>query len=111
MARKPGNNGGGRDPQETPSEFPETTPRELHPTSDIRFVMHEVGRLTANVERLIADVQAQGSKIDELRQQASYIKGGMAVAVILIGAFIWIASTFLSAKWDAAVAVLRALDK
>lgn len=73
--------------------------------------MHDVGRLTANVDRLIADVQSQGAKLDELRHQATFIKGGMAVAVVLIGAFIGIASIFLSAKWDAAVAVIRALNK
>lgn len=111
MAKKPGNNEASGNRQETPSEFPVTTPRDLHATSDIRFVMHEVGRLSANVERLIADVQSQGTKLDELRHQATFIKGGMAVAVALIGAFIWIASIFLSAKWDAAVAVMRTLNK
>jgi hypothetical protein len=97
--------------QDTPKTFPQVVPQDLYPTSDIRFVMMEIGKLTANVDRLIQDVKGQGDKIDTLRQQASYIKGGIAVAVLLIGGFIWIASSFLDHKWDAAINSLAAFAK
>jgi hypothetical protein len=96
---------------ESPQDFAQVTPRDLYPTSDIRFVMMELGKLGANVERLIADVRSQGEKVDAMRQQASYIKGMIAAAVVLVGVFIWLASMFLSEKWDAAVAVLKVLAK
>jgi hypothetical protein len=96
---------------EVPSDFPQVAPRELYATSDIRFVMMEMGKLTANVERLIADVRGHGDKIDGLRHQASFIKGGIAVGIVLIGAFIAIASFVLSSKWDAMLVALRAVAK
>ena len=37
----------------TPGEMPQVTPRDLHATSDIRFVIVEIGKLTANVDRLL----------------------------------------------------------
>lgn len=106
MARAPTSN----EPNATPKEYPQVTPRDLHATSDIRFVMHEVGRLTANVDRLIADVKGQGDKIDDVRHRISFLKGAVWVALPLIGLFVAIASFFLSAKWDAAVQALRSIQ-
>jgi len=37
--------------------------------SDIRFVIHEVGKLTSKVDRLIDDVGKQGGKDDAVRHQ------------------------------------------
>ena len=93
----------------TPTEYPQVPPRDLHPTSDIRFVIHEVGKLTANVDRLIADVKSQGDKIDDVRHHISFLKGAVWVALPLIGAFIAIASFFLNAKWDAVGQALRSM--
>lgn len=93
----------------TPTEYAQVTPpRDLHSTSDIRFVMLEVGKLTANVERLINDITAHGSKIDELRHQATFIKGGLAFGIRILTAAIAIATFFLSSKWDAVVAAIKA---
>ena len=98
--------------QTTPSEYPQVTPSvDLYPTSDIRFVMLEIAKLTASVERLTADVTVQGNKIDALRHQAAFFKGWITAAVLLIGAFIWVASFFLSAKWDAAIQAFKAIAK
>lgn len=99
-------------PSETPAEFPSVPPtRDLYPTSDIRFVMLEIGKLTSSVDRLIADVQTQSQKIgemgklttqverlitdvksqsdkvDALRHTVTYVKGGIAV-VVAVGALI-----------------------
>jgi hypothetical protein len=96
----------------TPSEYPQVTPPvDLYRTSDIRFVMIEIGKLTASVERLVADVKSQGEKLDALRHQATFVKGWIAAAIVLIGAFLWMASVFLSAKWEAAIQAFRAITK
>ena len=95
----------------TPSEFAQVVPRDLYATSDIRFVMIEIGKLTTAVDRLIEDTKSHGDKIDALRIQAAYIKGGIAVGVLLIGLFITAASFFLSEKWGAVVEAVNAASK
>ena len=92
-----------------PEDFPQTTPRDLHPTSDIRFVMIELAKLSALVDRLIKDVGSQEDKIDALRHQATYIKGGLAVAVVAIGLFGWFMSQMVSGKLQAVLTSLAAL--
>lgn len=97
-------------PPEEPRDFPNVTPRDLYPTSDIRFVLVEIGRLASKVDRLIDDVNKQDEKLDKLLHQSTYIKGFIAAGVVLVSAFIWIASVFLSEKWNAAVEALRAVS-
>ena len=92
-----------------PDDFPQTTPRDLHPTSDIRFVMIELAKLSTLVERLIKDVGSQEEKIDAPRHQATYIKGGLAVAVVSIGLFGWFISQMVSGKLQAVLTALTAL--
>jgi hypothetical protein len=87
VAKKPS------DPTEvtTPSEFPAVTPRDLHPTTDIRFVIHELGKLTSQVTRLIADVDGQGKKIGEVKDAINFVKGALWViggGVVLSSAII-----------------------
>lgn len=103
----------GTDPPEpeNPREFPDVTPRDLYPTSDIRFVLLEIGKLTSKVDRLIADTESQDKKLNSLLHQSTFIKGAIAAGVALVGIFIWIASIFLSSKWDAAIEVFRSLSK
>ena len=67
------------EPEDTPRSFPQTNPHDLYPTSDIRFVMLEIGKLMAKVDRLIDDVQSHGAKIDAVRHQISFVRGAMWV--------------------------------
>jgi hypothetical protein len=70
------------------AEVATTSPQDLHPTSDIRFVIHEIGKLTAKVDRLIADVDKHGEKIDAVRHQVTFVKGALWIigfAIVLIG--------------------------
>lgn len=94
MAKKPS------DPTEViaPSDFPATTPRDLHPTTDIRFVIHELGKLTSQVTRLIGDVDGHGKKIDEVKDAISFVKGAIWVAGIVIVVSGAIISLILSGK-------------
>jgi hypothetical protein len=54
-----------------PKEVVSVTPRELHPVADIRFVMIELGKLTAQVERLIGDVNILVGKLDSNLEASS----------------------------------------
>lgn len=94
-----------------PQEFPQAPPRDLYPTSDIRFVIVEIAKLTALVERLISDVKAHDAKLDELRQQATYIKGGFVVGAAAIGFFGWLVSAVIDGKMQAILTALSAVRK
>jgi hypothetical protein len=95
----------------TPTEYPQVTPRDLYPTSDIRFVMVEIGKLTANVDRLIEDVKSHGGKLDDIKHNVSFVRGAVWASAGLIAALIAVVSFFLSSKWDAMAAALAALQK
>jgi hypothetical protein len=71
--------------QGPPQAFASVPPPDLYATSDIRFVMVEIGKLTVRVDRLIDDVKGHGSKIDKLRLTVSWVAGATAVVVILLG--------------------------
>lgn len=48
----------------TPQEYPSVPPpRELYQTSDIRFVMVEIGKLTTSVEALVRNVEKLDRKV------------------------------------------------
>jgi uncharacterized protein YoxC len=81
-------------PSGPPGQLPNVSPpQDLYATSDIRFVMIELGKLSVKVDRLIQDVEGQGAKIDAVRHQISFVKGALwviggviaiAVAVITV---------------------------
>jgi uncharacterized membrane protein YjjP (DUF1212 family) len=98
-------------PGQSPEDFPQTTPRDLHPTSDIRFVMVEIAKLSTQVARLIEDVDEQSKKLDGIRQQSSYIKGGLAVAVLCLGVFGWFLSQIVEGRLKTVLEALSALQK
>lgn len=91
----------------TPQDFAQGTPRDLHPTSDIRFVMVEVGKLTANVERLIADVKSQGDKLDEIKDRTNFIKGAMWIGGLGLAAIISGAGWLMTNKWEQAAKSMK----
>jgi hypothetical protein len=77
------------------SEAVTTGAQDLHPTSDIRFVIHEIGKLTTKVDRLIEDVDKHGDKIDAVRHQVSFVKGAFwvfsgLIAIATIGLTIFL---------------------
>lgn len=93
-----------------PSDLAQSPPRDLHPTTDIRFVMVELAKLSTLVDRLITDVGAQEDKLDALRHQATYIKGGMAVAVVALGLFGWFITQMVEGKLQAVLNALSAIE-
>jgi hypothetical protein len=104
----------------TPKEFAVTTPPQT-PMLDHSFTLQAVmemqktlGELGVKIDRAIDDIKSQVAKVDEIRHQASFIKGGLAASVVFITFIIGIASWVLNAKWDAilnAVAALKAIPK
>lgn len=86
MSRSPGHFSGDSGPPTDTTDGP--PPRDLYRTSDIRFVMMELTKLTVQVERLIADVSKGSDKLDVVRHQISFVKGAMWVLGIF-GALLW----------------------
>lgn len=68
-------------------------PQDLYPTSDIRFVMVELGKVGTKLDRLIEDVNKQSTKIETLERAVDRVKTGAIVAVAIIslaaGLFWW----------------------
>lgn len=58
-----------------PEEFAQSTPRDLHATSDIRFVMRETATLTERIEGLTKAIDKLGPSFEKaLERQATDIK-------------------------------------
>lgn len=78
---------------EAPEEFAQVVPRDLHPTSDIRFVIIEVTKLATLVDRLVKDVAGLDVKVDDLRHKVTFVKGALwvmgVVLTVLTGAALW----------------------
>lgn len=89
---------GGDGSETIPSSFPEVTPRDLYPTSDIRFVMLRIGELTTKVDTLISSVDKHGDKIDDLRHKVSFVKGAMWVIAGLLGFLVLAVGWYFSGK-------------
>jgi hypothetical protein len=86
-------------PQDTsPDDFPQTTPRDLHQTSDIRFVMLSIGELTTKVNALVKAVDNHGDKIDDLRLKVSFVKGAIWVFGAVLAFIILVATWYFSGK-------------
>lgn len=52
-------------PSGTPEEFPQTTPRNLYDTSDIRFVMRETAALAERVDHLKTAIEKLGPSFEK----------------------------------------------
>ena len=76
-----------------PPEVSGAPARDLYPVSDIRFVLVEIGKLSTQVNRLIADTSKHGDKIDEVRHQITFVKGALSVITALLiifgGVSVW----------------------
>lgn len=98
MAKKPVGPPDSSAPVTVPSDFPAVAPRDLHPTSDIRFVIHELGKLTSQVERLITDVEGHGKKIGEVKDAITFVKGAIWVVGGVIAVVSAIVGLMMSGK-------------
>jgi hypothetical protein len=74
----------------TPGEINSSPPRDLHPVADIRFVINEIGKLTAKVDRLIDDtkentkaIEKHSTKIASFQTTATVVGGAIVVVAIV----------------------------
>jgi hypothetical protein len=81
-------------PITTPIETTTSPPRDLHPVTDIRFVINEVGKLSAKVDRLIEDtkentkaLEKHTTKIAQFETTAKVLAFAIAVAAAV---FWWV---------------------
>ena len=74
---------------------------------DMQFVLLEIGKLSSNVERLLADVKAMGDKVDNLRHQVTFVRGTLYVlsGVMAVGVYL------LTSKWSTLVTVAKAISQ
>ncbi len=96
-------------------EYSNVPPGDLHPSPEIRFVLVEIGKLTATVGRLVDDVKGQGSKLDGLsrqvdgiKRQISFVKGAVWASSAFLTLLVGVVSFFLSSKWNALETAVRA---
>ncbi|GAA0568444.1 hypothetical protein GCM10009099_02540 [Caenispirillum bisanense] len=105
MARRPSS------PEDaTPHEFPESSPRDLHPTSDIRFVMWEMGKMSTALERVSDDLRTLTTKVETLESRASTAVGwakGLGVGVIGVGIVLSGAIALFTWIFDGKIDALR----
>lgn len=67
-----------------PQAFANVAPQDLHATSDIRFVMVELGKFSIKIDRLIEDVRKHGDKIETLEKAVDRVRTGAIVAFSII---------------------------
>lgn len=79
-----------------PTDFASAPPRDLHPTSDIRFVITEVAKLTTQVERLIQDVDKIDTKVEAVCHQVTFVKGALWVIAGVAALFSVVMTLYLS---------------
>ena len=60
--------------------------------------MLEMGKFTAKIERLISDVDDQSTKLDDVRQSISFVKGALWVIGFLVFALVAIAGWLVSGQ-------------
>ena len=85
-------------PATEPQEFPQTAPRDLYATSDIRLVMLEIGKMMTKVEDLRTIADKHGTKLDDLSHKVAFVKGAMWVIGGLITVGLLILGWYLSGK-------------
>lgn len=114
-----------KSPRSQPSSAAEGSPREFASTPPpstpmldhsfglqaIMEMQKSLGQLNANVERLISDSKSHGDKIDAMRHQATFIKGGMAASVFFLTVIVGVASFILNAKWEALLTAFKTISK
>jgi hypothetical protein len=84
---------------DTPQEFAQVAPRDLHPVADIRLVITDVAKLTERIDNLIervGDLKADGKetrdRLFSIEKSISFVKGAMwvlgglfTIALVVIG--------------------------
>jgi len=65
-----------------------TPPQDLYPTSDIRFVLVELGKIGTKLDRLIEDVGRHSDRIGHIDRTVDRVRTGAIVAVFILSGVI-----------------------
>lgn len=71
-----------------PEQIANVSPQNLYPTSDIRFVMMELGGLKKSVERLIDDVKDHGKEVTAATKSIDRFRIIIITAGVCLGIFL-----------------------
>ena len=87
-----------------PTDIANVPPRDLYPTSDIRFVMIEIGKLSAKVDALRDDSSLASTKLAAVETAIDRARHGafvmIAILTIVGGIFWWMVGDKITAAKD-----------
>jgi len=90
----------------------ETVPNNLLPImSMLMDVQKDLGGIQNDLQKLNQSVGENTKKVEDLRLQAAYIKGGLAVAIIAVGLFGWLMSQLIDGRLQAVIAAVSEAPK
>jgi hypothetical protein len=92
-----------------PPAAPNTHPRDLFNMTDIRVVMVEIGKLSANVDTLIKTVDKHGDKLEAIATKEAWTRGVIAAVGAVLTIFVAFGGFWVSGKFDAIAPVLQQL--
>ena len=73
-------------------------------------IQKDLGGIQKDLENLNKTVGDNSDKVDGLRLQAAYIKGGLAVTIIVIGLFGWFISNLVDGKLNTFLETLSTIQ-
>lgn len=83
---------GRKDVESGVPEMPSVTPRDLHSTSDIRFVMIEVGKMTEAIGEMKKTIEKQGEKISKFEKLVLVVSTALTATVVV--SYFWLGERF-----------------
>lgn len=86
-------------------------PAELVPdVSTNMYVVNKIGELTSAVSFLTESVRDQVVKLERLQTKANRVEGGLIVGAFFMSGIAGLVYWALSAKWDEALKMLKAIE-
>lgn len=98
--------------QGPPEAYPRTPPpADLVPSESTNmYVVNKIGELTTAVKFLTEAVRDQSLKVERLQTKANRVEGGLIVAAFFMSGIAGVVYWALSAKWDEALKLLKAIE-
>ena len=99
----------------SPHEFAQVTPKTNTPDNLMPLmgmlmeIQKDIGGIQKDLENLNDTVKGHTEKVDGLRLQAAYIKGGLAVTIVVIGLFGWFISNLVDGKLNAVLETIASI--
>jgi hypothetical protein len=99
------------------ADLAQVTPRDLYPTSDIRFVLVELGKINSEIKNLVEETKKHTTKFDEVGGKIHNLEkvihgfyvAGAVLAVVAVG-FWWLEGERITAVLKPASAVAASVS-